>query len=68
MVGPLMGTYRTNQAGDGHEPCCGKCGEPYGDGDIGEVKNYPDDGEIAVFFTCEACHEESQFSYRPVLR
>ena len=48
-------------------PCCHKCGEPFADGDIGDAKNYPDDGVIAVFFTCEDCKEESEFIYVPIV-
>lgn len=59
------GEYKQNAAGDGEMPCCAKCQEPYGDGDIGDAKNYPEDGVIAVFFTCEKCKEESQFTYVP---
>lgn len=58
---PRHGTYRKNDAGDGYLPVC-KCGQPYGDAHIGEVKNYPDDGVVAVFFTCETCKEECQFT------
>ena len=60
---PLDGKWKRNQMGDGDMPCCGKCGKAYGDGEIGDVKNYPDDGLVVVFFTCEHCKEESQFYY-----
>jgi len=50
---------------DGWMPCCRECGEPYKDGEIGEVKNYPDDGLVTIFFTCENCRVESQFIYQP---
>lgn len=59
------GTYQSNEAGDGFMPCCAFCGKPYPDADIGQVKNYPEDGVIAVFFICEGCGEESEFIYAP---
>ena len=57
--------WKRNEAKDGWMPCCKKCGEPFPDGMIGDVKNYPDDGVVAVFFSCEHCNEESDFTYRP---
>ena len=59
------GKYVKNMADDGWLPICGKCGKPYPDSHIGDVKNYPEDGVIAVFFTCEVCGEESDFTYIP---
>ncbi|MDD1469617.1 hypothetical protein MEO43_31285 [Dolichospermum sp. ST_sed5] len=61
------GTYKKNQSKDGWMPCCFKCGEPFDDGDIGDAKNYPDDGVIAVFYTCEKCDVESEFIYVPIV-
>ena len=49
-------------------PCCAFCGLPYPDAHIGEVKNYPDDGVILVFFTCETCNKESEFIYIPDIK
>lgn len=46
-------------------PCCHKCDKPFSDGEIGDVKNYPYDGLVAVFFKCSNCGEESQFIYEP---
>lgn len=60
------GTWKLNEIGDGYMPCCYSCGKPYADGDIGDVKNYPDDGAIAVFFICGDCDEESMFVYKPL--
>jgi RNase P subunit RPR2 len=57
--------WMKNQAGDGYMPCCKKCGNPFEDAEVGDVKNYPEDGGIAVFFTCEDCKEESEFTYKP---
>lgn len=59
------GKYVRNQADDGWLPICGNCDAPYPDSHIGDVKNYPDDGLIAVFFTCEKCGVESSFEYIP---
>jgi len=63
-----QGTWKRNEANDGWMPCCNKCGKPYPDAHIGDVKNYPEDGAIAVFFTCEECGEESDFTYNPAIR
>ncbi len=62
----LYGTFKRNVMKDGYMPCCGKCGKPYPDAEPGDVKNYPDDGAVAVFFTCDVCKEESSFTYKPV--
>ena len=68
------GSYKRNQSKDGWMPCCSECGQPFGDGDIGDVKNYPDDGLVAVFFKCENCKDdagdslESRFNYQPYKR
>ena len=59
------GRYMLNEAGDGYKPCCAKCGKPFPDAEVGDVKNYPDDGLIMAFFTCEQCGEESKFTYEP---
>ncbi len=47
------GKYMTNQHADGVMPVCPYCEQPYADGDVGDFKNYPADGLIAVFFMCE---------------
>jgi hypothetical protein len=62
------GTYQKNESGDGFVPCCYNCGKPFADGDIGDAKNYPDDGVVAVFYTCEKCDVESEFVYVPDLK
>ena len=58
--------WKMNEAKDGIMPCCKKCGKAFADGDIGDVKNYPEDGVVAVFFKCESCGEESDFTYVPL--
>lgn len=58
------GNYKLNQSKDGYMPCCPKCGTEFEDGEIGDVKNYPADGRISVFFTCNECKEESSFIYK----
>jgi hypothetical protein len=66
-----QGIYKRNEAKDGWMPCCSKCGEPYPDAEPADVKNYPDDGLVAVFFKCENCKDEngepleSMFYYKP---
>jgi len=57
--------YQMNESKDGYAPCCKKCHKRFADGDIGDVKNYPADGRVTVFFTCEDCGEESSFTYMP---
>jgi hypothetical protein len=47
-----------NGSDDGWLPVCPYCDRPFGDGQIGEVKNYPDDGGAVVFFVCERCAKE----------
>ena len=59
--------WMKNEDGDGYMPCCKKCGKPFEDAEVGDVKNYPEDGCVAVFFTCEDCKEESDFTYKPHL-
>jgi hypothetical protein len=59
------GKYIKNQAADGWKPVCGKCKKAFPDAEIGDTKNYPEDGLLAVFYTCESCHEESDFVYQP---
>lgn len=51
-----------NEMKDGVMPVCPHCGEPYPDACYGEVKNYPDDGSLAVFMQCENedCKKEAQ--------
>jgi len=48
-----------NKYGD-DKPKCSYCEEPYGDGDIFEIKNYPHDGHACIFFPCETCKEEAR--------
>ena len=67
MSGSLKGKYLKNSSLNGGMPMCGECKVPYSDGHVGEVKNYPDDGIVAVFFTCEECGKESTFYYTPLL-
>lgn len=59
------GSFVLNEMKDGYKPCCAFCGQPYPDGEIGDVKNYPADGLVSVFFTCEKCGKESEFLYEP---
>ena len=63
-IGPVHGTFKRNQSDDGFLPVC-KCRHEFEDAAIGEVKNYPDDGEVAVFFPCPKCKEEVSFTYVP---
>ncbi len=75
-MSPTPGKWKKNEARDGWMPCCGKCGEPFSDAHPGDVKNYPDDGLVAVFFKCDNCTEpdgfggllrlESIFYYKPM--
>ena len=44
-------------------PVCPKCEEPYSDGQILEVKNYPDDGGALLFLECESCKTEAQLDF-----
>jgi len=52
--------WKRNQLDDGDEPICPYCNTSYGDGDIFEIKNYPDDGMASIFFPCEECGEEAR--------
>ena len=54
--------YIENQSKDGVLPVCPYCGKEYPDACYGEVKNYPDDGGLAVFMKCEedGCGEEAE--------
>jgi len=56
--------YIKNEVKDGVLPVCPYCGEKYPDACYGEVKNYPDDGGLAVFMECENCNEEAQAWFR----
>jgi hypothetical protein len=50
---------------------CPLCLEPIQDGEIGEVKNYPEDGRIAVFFDCPNPNcpgEDIEGIYQPVVK
>lgn len=60
--------YMANESKDGYMPVCPTCHKPYGDAEIGDVKNYPADGVIAVFFTCDICKEEASFTYIPQMK
>lgn len=60
--------WMRNEAGDGYMPVCPKCHTPYEDSEIGDVKNYPEDGLVSVFFTCKKCGEETSFTYRPYMK
>jgi hypothetical protein len=55
-----------NQEKDGLMPVCPHCGAIYTDACYGKVKNYPDDGMLAVFMKCEngPCGEEAQALFR----
>jgi DNA-directed RNA polymerase subunit M/transcription elongation factor TFIIS len=56
---PLEAKMVRNDAGDGWKPVCPKCGYEFEDGETnGSLKNYPDDGVVAVFFNCPRCKEE----------
>lgn len=63
-IGPKPGTFIRNESDDGFKPVCA-CGHEFEDGQIGDVKNYPEDGIVAVFFPCPKCKEESSFEYLP---
>ena len=56
--------YIKNQHKDGILPVCPYCEKPYPDACYGEVKNYPDDGGLAVFMNCESCDEEAQATFQ----
>ncbi|KKR01650.1 MAG: hypothetical protein UT24_C0003G0057 [Candidatus Woesebacteria bacterium GW2011_GWB1_39_12] len=66
--------YMRNEAKDGYMPCCSKCHKPFEDAEIGDVKNYPEDGRVSVFFKCNSCRDEggadleSDFTYKPDLK
>ena len=60
------GKWKRNQSDDGWMPCCAYCSKVFADAEIGDVKNYPEDGHVSVFFECKDCDEESQFIYTPV--
>lgn len=49
-----------NEMDDGDKPVCPYCIVPYGDGDIFDIKNYPDSGMAAIFFMCEECQKEAE--------
>jgi hypothetical protein len=48
--------WTTNEYGD-IKPVCPYCDKPYGDGDIFDVKNYPDDGGAIMFLICQYCKD-----------
>ena len=60
--------YMPNEAGDGYMPVCPKCHTPFEDSEIGDVKNYPEDGVVAVFFKCKKCGTETDFIYVPLMK
>ena len=59
------GKYRKNTADDGLMPCCASCQRALEEDCDGGVKNYPQDGLVAVFLTCAACGTKSGFYYQP---
>ena len=61
----IEGRYVRNEAKDGWSPACSKCGHVFEDAEVGEVKNYPEDGLIAVWFNCPNDKEEVSFNYVP---
>ena len=52
-----------NESKDGVLPVCPHCGVEYPDACVGDVKNYPDDGMVAVFMICESCGEEAEATF-----
>ena len=69
MSGPLKGKWMKNQANDGWMIVCPECNEPIPDGEIGDAKNYPEDGDIAVFFKCPNCGaEDIEGIYQPIVK
>jgi hypothetical protein len=55
--------WKKNQAGDGYMPVCPNCKEVFGDADIFDVKNYPEDGGALLFLECEKCEYEAQLNF-----
>ena len=52
--------YIKNESKDGLLPMCPYCGVEYSDTCYGEVKNYPDDGVLAVFMQCKNCDKTAR--------
>ena len=48
-------TWLRNDADDGDKPVCPYCNKPYPDAAVFDIKNYPEDGTLALFFPCERC-------------
>lgn len=44
-------------------PVCPSCEKRYEDGQILDIKNYPDDGGGLLFLECEGCHVETQLVF-----
>ena len=59
MVHSVKPKWVRNAKKDGDKPVCPFCDRPYGDGDIFDVKNYPEDGGAVMFFECEVCEKEA---------
>lgn len=56
---PIRAKMIRNQSDDGWKPTCGECGYEFEDAETdGEIKNYPEDGGVAVFFNCPNCKDE----------
>lgn len=53
-------TFNENQSKDGVCPVCPHCELEYPDASYGEIKNYPEDGMVAVFMYCEHCATEAE--------
>lgn len=49
-----------NRTKDGDMPACPYCDKLYEDAARFDIKNYPDDGMAAIFFSCENCKKEAQ--------
>ncbi len=55
--------WRKSEQFDEYQPVCRKCEETYPDGQIFDVKNYPDDGGATLFLKCEKCGYEAQLNF-----
>lgn len=44
-------------------PVCPKCSKRYTDGQILDIKNYPDDGGGMLFLECEYCQVEAALDF-----
>lgn len=54
--------WASNMAGEWF-PVCPSCSKRYGDGQILDVKNYPDDGMGIVFLECVYCGVEAEIAF-----